>query len=1216
MSGAQDEPGPKEQAEGPPVPPAGAEAGAPGAGGVAQGEEPAMAPASLAPPTGFEVVVPGQPGPAPLDDRPGPETASAEPASVPEGPEPGQSADAVFTDPPAPVPSAPVPEDAAPPARLRRRAPRRAGRDRALGFRLFLVLLVFSVIAVGFSLRVRPLALPVPIVAEVEERLNGMSGPVLPSARLSLGGIELMLDRSWAPVFRLQDLRLIARTGAGSFLALPEAEMALDASALLRGRILPRHLRISGAQIDLRRDLEGRLDLVLGQGAAPQIQHLAEVFDGLDLMLRLPELAALRSIELDALGLSLHDERLGRTWHLGDGRLVIENRAQELAAELSLSLLERPGAGARMTVISEKGSGSARLRAVVSGIPATELAAQHPVLSWMQAVQAPISGEIAVRLDRVGVTALEGRLALGAGALQPGPDTTPIAFTGAGLSLLYDPAEGRLRLSGLSVESRTLRASGSGQLFLLDDNGQIRTGVLSGRSPAAFLGQLSITDLAIDPEGQFVSPVQFSHGALDLRLTPDPFRIEIGQFVLAEGAQRLSLSGAASAAEGGWEAALDFSMNEVSVKRLVQLWPLQLVPRTRAWVARNLLTGDLTDVSGGVRLVPGAEPKLHLGYDYSGTDIRFLPLMPPIRGGSGYSVIDGKVNTIVLTKGTLAPPQGGVLDLAGSSMRVADIYARPAIAEITLRASGPAEAMLSALDQKPFEFLTKAGRPVALGSGAAVVQARIRTPLVPGGPPKNVDFTASASVAGFGSEVLIAGRKLEVPALSIRADRSGMTASGAGTLDGVPFDGFYRLPFGPQPGPARIVGRAELSERAVAAFDLGLPEGMVRGASSGRIEVVLTRGQPPRLTLRSDLRGTALAIPELGWSKPAAERARLEVEADLSSPPRVNRLQLDAPDLAALGRVNLRADGSLDRAVFERVTMGRWLDGAVEIEGSSPLSFAVTSGAIDFRQFPGAAQRRPAPGGAPAGAPLSLRLSEFRVSDGIRLSDFQGDFTLRGDGVKGSFSARMGEGVQVTGDTAPTQYGTAVRARADNAGAALKAAGIFETARGGTLDLTLTPRAEPGHYDGRAELANPRVIGGNVLADLLNAVSVIGLLEQLNGEGIVFTRAEADFVLRPGEVEIERSSAVGASMGVSMEGAYQTGGGALAMEGVISPIYLLNGIGAFLTRPGEGLFGFTYRLGGTADAPQVSVNPLSILTPGMFRDIFRTPAPKTGGDAP
>jgi hypothetical protein len=63
------------------------------------------------------------------------------------------------------------------------------------------------------------------------------------------------------------------------------------------------------------------------------------------------------------------------------------------------------------------------------------------------------------------------------------------------------------------------------------------------------------------------------------------------------------------------------------------------------------------------------------------------------------------------------------------------------------------------------------------------------------------------------------------------------------------------------------------------------------------------------------------------------------------------------------------------------------------------------------------------------------------------------------------------------------------------------------------------------------------------------------------------------------------------------------------MQGVISPIYLLNGIGSILTRPGEGLFGFRYRLTGTAEDPVVSVNPLSILTPGMFRDMFRAAPP-------
>ena len=60
---------------------------------------------------------------------------------------------------------------------------------------------------------------------------------------------------------------------------------------------------------------------------------------------------------------------------------------------------------------------------------------------------------------------------------------------------------------------------------------------------------------------------------------------------------------------------------------------------------------------------------------------------------------------------------------------------------------------------------------------------------------------------------------------------------------------------------------------------------------------------------------------------------------------------------------------------------------------------------------------------------------------------------------------------------------------------------------------------------------------------------------------------------------------------------------------MISPLYLLNGIGSVLTRAGEGLFGFNYKLRGVAGAPKVSVNPLSILTPGMFRDLFRAAPP-------
>ncbi|MBC7143765.1 MAG: hypothetical protein H5U18_16655, partial [Rhodobacteraceae bacterium] len=68
--------------------------------------------------------------------------------------------------------------------------------------------------------------------------------------------------------------------------------------------------------------------------------------------------------------------------------------------------------------------------------------------------------------------------------------------------------------------------------------------------------------------------------------------------------------------------------------------------------------------------------------------------------------------------------------------------------------------------------------------------------------------------------------------------------------------------------------------------------------------------------------------------------------------------------------------------------------------------------------------------------------------------------------------------------------------------------------------------------------------------------------------------------------------------------------GQIDLQGTISPVYLLNGIGQIFSKSREGLFGFNYRLAGAAANPKVTVNPLSILTPGMFREIFRAAPPK------
>ena len=1107
---------------------------------------------------------------------------------------------------------APFVEVEVPDPKPKPRVRRKRRRGSGLGGRLFLLLLIFGLTAVGYEFVGKPIHLPVWAVAEIEQRLNASLAGALPDGALSVGGIEVTVGNDLVPHLVLEDLRLL-QPGGQTLLTLPETQLTLDASALLRGTLRAKSLRIIGARIAIHRDADGQFDLALGSGQGPKLDSLAALFDAADRAFALPALAHLTNVEAEALSLSLSDAQAGKTWEVGDGRLSIENRGHELAAELGLSLVAGGSAPARavFTVVAAKGAGSARITAQVDHVAAKDLAAQTPLLGWLGILDAPISGRIAVTVDTKGIQGLDGRLDIGAGALRPSDQTTPIAFDQASIGLGYDPAAGRILLTELSVQSASLRLKANGRAYMVDAAGQVITGALSGRRPAAFLGQIGISGVAVDPAGLFAAPVRFSQGAIDLRLRLNPFAVDIGQLSLVEGDQRLHLSGQIAADAGGWRSALDVSLNEVTLDRLLALWPVRMVPNTRAWVASNIRNATLANVRAALRIAPGTEPKVELGYSFANADLRIMQKMPPVTGADGYATISGQVYTLVMSKGIITPPQGGSVDVSGTVFAVPDIYAKPSRGDVQLHATAPLTAMLSLLDQPPFLYLQKAGQPVTLGSGTATVAGRISLPLVNKIGPGDVDYAVTGTVRDFASKVIVKGRTVTAPLLTVAAHPKGMTISGPGLIGKVPFDVVFSQDFGLAPPPARIAGNVTLSQRAVEEFGLGLPKSMVSGAGQGQVEIVLPKGEAGKLALVSDLKGITLAIPELGWRKAAGAAGHLEADVTLGVVPNVTRLAVSGAGLTATGVVQLKADGGLDVARFAKVALGGWLNGAVEIAGRGAgraVGLAVTSGSIDIRKFP--ADRGGS--GSADGSPIRINLDALRVTDGIRLTGFVGNFTLNG-GFNGAFSGEVNGAAPVTGAVVPSKNGAAIRLQAADAGAAMKAAGMFSSAHGGSLDLTLIPRAESGRYDGSAAIRNIRVKYGSAMADLLSAISVIGLLDQLNGDGIVFNTAEATFLLTPNAIDIRKGSAVGASMGVSMAGVYHSDTSVLDMTGVVSPIYLLNGIGAVLTRKGEGLFGFAYRMRGTAAAPDVQVNPLSILTPGMFRDIFRAPQPTLEG---
>ena len=1096
---------------------------------------------------------------------------------------------------------------AAPPVRKRRRRRAKTG----LGGRLVLLALIFGAAFGIYSMVGKSVGLPVWAVAEVEQRLNRAMDGVLPDAALSVGGIEVMVSDDWVPHLVLEDVRLLKPDGL-TLLSLPEAHLTLDASGVLQGTLRAKSVRIVGARLAVRRDRDGHFDLNFGGGQGPQIDSLAALFDAADAAFAQPALANLSNIDLEALSLSLTDMASGQTWEVGDGRLSIENSADAIAAELGMSLVAGGSAPSRavLTVVSGKGAGSARVTAQVDQVAAKDLALQTPLLGWLGILEAPISGQIAATVDTGGIQDLTGRLDVGAGAVKPSDTTTPVTFERASIGLGYDPQAGRVLLTGVTVQSETLRLAASGRAYMVDAAGLPITGALSGRVPAAFLGQIAISELKVDPAGLFEQPVEFTQGAVDMRLRLAPFQIDLGQVTLSQGDQTLALSGQISAEEGGWRTALDVSLNKVTLESLLALWPKQVVPNTRWWVETNVRNADLRNVRAALRSAPGEPPRMELGWSFAGADLRFMKQMPPVTGADGYATIAGKTYTLVLAKGVVTPPLGGDVDVAGTVFAVPDITVLPANADVHLLATSPLTAMLSLLDQPPFHYLEKARQPVTLGEGTAFVDATISLPLILKIGFEDVKYAVKGRVENFVSTVLVTGRRITAPVLDVTAAPKGMEIRGPGLIGEVPFDVVFRQDFGLAPGPATIEGSVTLSQAAVEEFGLGLPRSMVSGEGPGQIALTLPRDAAGTLRLTSELRGIVLAMPELGWRKGANAAGRLEAEVRLGDVPDVTALRVEGAGLTATGRVRLKPGGDLDVAQFSKVTLGGWLNGAVEIRGrgARPVALAVTSGTIDIRKFP---ENRGSSGSAD-GSPITVALDALRITDGIRLTGFKGEFSLAG-GFNGDFSGRINGKTAVTGAVGPSANGTAVRVRSSDAGDAMRSAGMFSSAHGGSLDLTLIPTKTSGNYDGTARIRDLRVKYGSAIADLLSAISIVGLLDQLNGDGIVFTTAQADFLMTPNAIDVRKGSAVGASMGVSLAGLYHSDSGALDMTGVVSPIYLLNGIGAILTRKGEGLFGFAYRLSGTAENPDVQVNPLSILTPGMFRDLFRAPPATLNG---
>ena len=432
---------------------------------------------------------------------------------------------------------------------------------------------------------------------------------------------------------------------------------------------------------------------------------------------------------------------------------------------------------------------------------------------------------------------------------------------------------------------------------------------------------------------------------------------------------------------------------------------------------------------------------------------------------------------------------------------------------------------------------------------------------------------------------------------------------------------------------------------ADAASLLGPIPDYIKGAATGELTYTQTRTGQRVLEVSSTLNRADINLAPLPYFKPAGQPASAEAvvllnERGLES---IKRFSLDGPALSLTGEITMKDGGQeFDRAELQNLIVGDSGIGRLSVVNQPEfMTIALEDGQLDGRPLIEAILR----GQGKRNANIITGETEARAGGlndkpwivsvtGIRRFVVPGgkafnDITLQATVDKGAvlqfdlsatapphLPGRAPGLGNLRASMTPRASGFYRLAfQSDDAGSLFSTLGLTSDIRGGRIAV-VAESALPlpkGGWLGRMELSDFSILQARVMVQLLSVASLTGILELASGSGLQFVSLGSNFTYGNSALYLDDLRMVGPSVGLTAEGSVDFGGRRFEVEGNVTPFNLFSEfagslpiIGGVLTgTDGGGVFSAGYRIDGTFDAPEVTVNPFQVLTPGVYRQWFQ-----------
>ena len=686
------------------------------------------------------------------------------------------------------------------------------------------------------------------------------------------------------------------------------------------------------------------------------------------------------------------------------------------------------------------------------------------------------------------------------------------------------------------------------------------------------------------------------------------------------------------------QASITAETAKLKLDDLTKYWPRYLGESGWIWCKESLFDGEAKN----------AKFKFDFAYDKNKKNIVFKNLegqvgaenatvlylngMPKIKNAYGLVTFTKDTININIDKGI----SDGVI-LTGGYVKLYDLDKYNNYADIRLIAESSVTDVLKLIDNPPLNFVKEMNIPADKLSGQTTTDLSLKFELKDDLKPEEVKVEVNADIKDVAIADIIKGKGLKSDELKLFVNNDYLKLSGKAEADGIPVDLVWQENFNQKSDKSnyKIIFKLddEIKKKLGIETEI-LNSPYIEGYAIVTTDISVSQTEQAKVSLSADIQNAAIDYSFLGFRKLYGSEGKITAEMIINKDKleSIPSFALSKSDFNLTGKISLNKDGSLKQVDIQKVR-GPKTNARAQIEWTGTpkdrlIKINVSGNSYNLtpffdRQNENDKKKQNLSTDTSSDddwenvtdTDINIAVNKLWTNPKVPITNFAGAAKLRhGVGVHeihlvGNYG--NSKEVKLKADYSPrpnNEYYLLINS--NNAGSTFKVLRIYDNISGGNLKIE-GKRSKDKDFVGHASIRDFNLHNTPVLAKVLSVASLTGIVGMLSGEGIAFSHLDAPFEYKNKVLKVEDAKAFGNVLGITMSGTYNWNNEEIKGEGVIAPAYSINSflgkiplVGNLLAGKDGTVFAANYSVSGTINDTDVSINPLSALSPGSLKDWF------------